>query len=387
MKKIRILRITTVASQHNLLLKGQHSFFNNNGFEVIAMSSYDSHVKELVERENCKWIYVPMVRSISPFKDLWSLIVLLFYIIKLKPDIVHTHSPKAGLVGQIASFLCKTPTRIHTVAGLPLVEYKGIKKLMLFYLEKLTCAFAHQVLPNSNNLAKYLIENHIVNKNKIKIIGNGSTNGVDLNYFSVSENIRLSSEGLKKSFRIYDNAQVLLFVGRISKSKGIAELINSFINLSANNKNLYLIIVGNFDERDILNSKIKDIIVNHDKIITTGHQKDIRPYLNMADIFVFPSYREGLPQSLLQACAMLKCCVATNINGNDEIIFDKVNGVLVPVKDVYQLEKSINKLLGKNNQRDHFGLLARKFVEKKYDQNLIWNELLNLYMYNYKKNI
>lgn len=380
MKKKRLLRITTVGSQQNLLLYGQHSYFISNGFEVIAMCADDFHVKELLDREKCNWIHIPFVRSFSPFRDILALLVLLFHINRLKPDIVHTHSPKAGLLGQIAAFLCRVPCRIHTVAGLPVIEYVGIKKFVLMYFEKFTYLLSHWVLPNSYKLYKYLLTHDLTSSDKLKVIGNGSTNGINIDYYSPSLDVAESSVSLKAELKISDGSLILVYVGRLTPSKGTVELVKAFELLSVVHKDLYLVLVGNFDEKDLLPSELKEVILNREKIIYMGHQKDVRPFLHMSDIFVFPSYREGLPQSLLQACAMSKCCVASDIDGCNEIIDSNSRGLLISVKSIEALVNSINLLIRDQDLRNSFGTAARSFVVDRYEQKYLYEELKLFYL-------
>ncbi len=377
---MKLFRVTTLSSQLNLLLKGQFSFFIKNGYDVFGVSANNGdHVSEFISRENCKWLYLPISRFFNPIYDLLSLAVLIYYFLKYKPDIVHTHSPKAGLLGQFAAFMCRVPCRIHTVAGLPLLESHGIKKVILSFVEKFTYSLSHWVLPNSKNMADYLLNNELVNVNKLHLLGNGSTNGVDTNFFSCSKEIKDSSKRIKDSHNISSNSSILLYVGRLASSKGISELICAYQSLLGSNPNLYLFLVGNLDEKDVLPSYTMNIIMNESRIICTNHVHDIRPYLHLCDLFVFPSYREGLPQSLLQACSMSKCCIATNISGSNEIIEHNLSGFLIPAKNVNSISNSIEYLLSNKLLRDKFGLAAREHVVKNYDQNYLWNELKEFY--------
>jgi glycosyltransferase involved in cell wall biosynthesis len=377
---MKLFRVTTLSSQLNLLLKGQFSFFISNGFEVYGVSANNGdHVTELMKREKCKWLFLPISRFFNPIYDIISLTVLIYYFIKYKPDIVHTHSPKAGLLGQLAAFICGVPFRVHTVAGLPLVESQGIMKVVLTYVEKLTYSLSHWVLPNSRNMVDYLLTNRFVRKDKLHLLGNGSTNGVNSVYYSCSREIIVASRIIKEELNISDDSSILLYVGRVASSKGIAELIYAYETLKNKIPNLYLLLVGNFDEKDVLPLNVSSLISSESKIICTNHVHDIRPYLFLCDLFVFPSYREGLPQSLLQACSMSKCCIATDISGCNELIEHNISGFLVPVKNVNAIINSVETLLSNKLLRDKFGLAAREHVVKNYDQNYLWNELKEFY--------
>lgn len=386
---MKIFRVTTLSSQLNLLLKGQFAYLAENDFEVIVSSAKDkgyNHIEELVSREKCTWLRLPITRRFNPVYDLITFIALLFYFKKYKPDIVHTHSPKAGFIGQFAAYVCNVPTRIHTVAGLPLVESSGIKKCVLEQVEKFTYNMAHWILPNSINMAEFILNNELTKREKINVIGNGSSNGIDLDYFSITDDIIVTSNNLKSDLKIPDDVTLLLFVGRMARSKGLIELVKAFDILQLQNSKLHLLLVGNLDEKDVLPNEITKIILNSERITFVGHKKDVRPYMYMSDIFIFPSYREGLPQSLLQACAMGKCCIATNIDGCNEIISNQVNGLLIPVKDISAIINAINSIIESPTKQKAYGLAAQEFVKRNYDQKNLYSELLVFYRQNFHSN-
>src|SRR5947209_8241821 len=147
MNKIKLARVTTVPISLEVLLSGQMRYMKENGFEVYMISSPGDNTTQLEEKENCRFITVEMTRTVTPLKDLLSIYKLIKTFKKIKPDIVHTHTPKAGLVGMMAAWLCKVPVRLHTVAGLPLMEAKGITQKILILVEKVTYACAHFVYP------------------------------------------------------------------------------------------------------------------------------------------------------------------------------------------------------------------------------------------------
>lgn len=182
MSKPRILRIATVSHSLNLLLKGQLKYVSKNGFNIIIASSYDNDIRFIESREQVIHYSLPLNRKLSPILDLIALFKTIKLILKLKPNIVHTHSPKAGIVGMLAAFLCRTPIKIHTVAGLPLMEARGFKKHLLIYVERLTYLCADYIIPNSNNLKVYIEQYIYKDSQKIKVIGAGSSNGIDLEY-------------------------------------------------------------------------------------------------------------------------------------------------------------------------------------------------------------
>lgn len=377
-KKV-LVRISTVPHSLDLLLKGQMAFMSEHGYEVIMMSSGGPEIPALVKREGCEWIEVPLTREFSVLKDLKAFFYLVRLFRKVKPDIVHSHSPKAGTVGQLAAWFCRVPLRMHTVAGLPLVEYSGMKRRILDAVEKLTYRCAHWVLPNSKVQAQYLLDNKYLNRKKVRIIARGSSNGIDLDYYKTTPELRELAAQKSREFGIPENSPVLSFVGRLTNYKGVSELVQAYEKLKVEFPELHLALVGPYEELNPLEDKIMDLIRSDASIHTTGHVDDVRPYLIMSDIFVFPSYREGFPQSLMQASAMGLPCVASDINGCNEIIHPSENGYLIPAKEVDPIVDSVGKLLRDDALRNDMAENAARMMKSGYDQKMFWNEMLNFY--------
>ena len=352
---------------------------NENGFDVYAASADGKEVEELVLREGVSHHVIPFTRKITPIKDLWCVWKLVRLIRKIKPDIVHTHTPKAGLIGMISAWLCGVPHRLHTVAGMPLMETKGFIRLILIRMEKLTYTCATRVYPNSYQLQEY-IKRHICScSKKLKVIAKGSSNGIDLKHFSDDDELRNKVEWLKDQWRLNDS-KVFTFVGRIVKAKGVQELIEAFKSVKTQDPTVKLLLIGSQEkELDPLAKDIKDFIEESPDILALGFQKDVRPYLLMSDVFVFPSYREGFPNVLLQASAFSIPSIASDINGCNEIITHQENGLLIPPKNIEELAKAMLLLTNNENVRRTYGAKAKDFVSQHYEQQYVWTEILHEY--------
>ena len=379
MRKIKLLRITTETYSLRILLKGQLNYMSNHGMEVYLASTPDVHVPDLVKQENCAFFPLPLSRELTPIKDLIALFHTIRLIRKLKPDIVHTHSPKAGTVGMLAAFLCGVPVKMHTVAGLPLMEVTGAKRILLDCVEKFTYWCADWVLPNSHELRTFILENLLSDKKKVIVLGNGSSNGIDLSYFS---NAGLVHEESRK-FRIENDIQpddvVLGFMGRLAFYKGINELVEAFLILQKSYQNLKLLLIGAPEDLNPLKETTENEIKNNQSIIAVGHQKDVRKFLAASDIFVFPSYREGFPQALMQASAMQLPSVATNINGCNEMIEDGKTGVLIPAKSVEAIVTACDEMLQNKEGRMTMGKMAYEHIANHYEQQRLWKNINAFY--------
>ncbi|WP_243452272.1 glycosyltransferase family 4 protein [Tenacibaculum finnmarkense] len=376
MKNKKIVRITTVPQSLKTLLKGQHKFMSQNGFEVVGVSSEGKYLQDVADDEGIRVEVIEMTRKITPLKDLKSLWELYRLLKKEHPFIVHTHTPKAGIIGMLASYLANVPNRLHTVAGLPLLEAKGVKRTILNFVEKLTYKCATRVYPNSNGLKDIILENKFIASEKLNVIANGSSNGIDTAHFNSELFSKEKQQRLKTTLKIKEDDFVFIFVGRIVGDKGINELIKAFDKLSKTKDKIKLLLVGSFeDELDPLQEVTKNIINTNKQIISVGYQNDVRPYFSIADVLTFPSYREGFPNVVMQAGAMGLPSIVSNINGCNEIIEENINGFIVPVKNSDALYEAMLKMMLNSDMK----LKAREMIATRFEQKVVWDALLNEY--------
>jgi len=278
----------------------------------------------------------------------------------------------------LAAFLAGVPIRLHTIAGLPLLETKGNKRRLLNLVEKFTYKFATKIYPNSFGLKEIILKHKFTPASKLKVLGNGSSNGINTKIFNHDMFSKQEKENLKQELGILESDYVFIFVGRLVKDKGINELVNAFDKLNLTNKNIKLLLVGTYEnDLDPLEETTQKIIENNKAIIVTGWQSDVRPYLCIANVLTFPSYREGFPNVVMQAGAMGLPSIVTNINGCNEIIIDKLNGVIIPVKNETALLKEMRLFL-----EGYYSISKDKIrqnIVDKYEQEYVWQHILAEY--------
>jgi len=379
MKKIII--ITTVPISLETLIKGQPKYLSQF-FEVKLVTSEGCNNELIVDYEGVELYPINMTRKITIIKDLISLIKLFFFILKEKPDIVYTFTPKAGLLGMISSFFSRVPIRIHNIVGMPLMVATGKRKILLKFIEKLTYFFSTKLFCNSFGLKVFIHDN--LTQKQIKVIGQGSINGVDTNFF---ENNFSSAEKktIRKKLDIDENDFVLTFVGRIVRDKGVNELIEAVEELKNVHTNLKLLLVGDYDTNlNPIEKENYNIIMTSQNIITVGFQKDIREFLGISDAFVLPSYREGLPNSLIEAGSFGIPLIASNINGCNEIIINKQTGLLVNQKDTLDLQRAINELITNSELYDAIKENVRESMINRFSQDYFWKEMENEFKSNFR---
>ena len=381
----KIIRVTTVPMSLGGLLKGQLKFMSKY-FKVVGISS-EGNVEGDTEalnnvglEEGIDVIGVMMTRKITPIQDLKSVYKLYKVFKKEKPLIVHSHTPKAGTVSMLAAKLAGVPNRLHTIAGLPLLVAKGPKRQLLNIVEKFTYACATKIYPNSYGLKEIIIENKFTTISKLKVIGNGSSNGIDTSFFNPELYSQEQSNDLRKELNLSTSDIVFVFVGRIVKDKGINELIEAFSKISTGYENAKLLLVGSY-ERDLdpISVEAEKEINSNTNILSVGWQKDVRPYFAMANILVFPSYREGFPNVVMQAGAMNLPSIVTNINGCNEIIVEGENGYIIPVENSEELYESMKRFLDDQSLLQTMSLTTRSTICKSYQREFVWKALLKEY--------
>lgn len=356
------------------------------GYEVVGISSKGPELEAVAKTEGIRTFVVEMTRTITPIKDLKAVWQLYKIIKKERPAIVHTHTPKAGTVGMFAAWLASVPHRLHTVAGLPLVETRGIKRSILERVEKATYALATKIYPNSKGQYDFILQHLYLRPDKLKVIANGSSNGVNTAYFDPSTFRYEQNNAFKVSLGIAPDDFLFVFVGRMVKDKGINELVRAFVELqqsyldSGRSRKPRLLLVGRFEnELDPLLPETMEIIDSNPDIIYVGYQQDVRPYFAISDCLVFPSYREGFPNVVMQAGAMELPSIVTDINGCNEIVEDGVNGLVIPPKDADSLREAMNEVLYNDSLRKSLKEKSREMIVSRYEQELVWRALLDEY--------
>ncbi len=376
----KIIRVTTVPISLGKLLQGQLKFMSQY-YDMIGVSGKGEGQLDIVsQNEGVRVIPVEMTRKITPIKDLKAVYKLYKVFKKEKPQIVHSHTPKAGTLSMLAAKLAGVPHRLHTIAGLPLLEATGAKRVLLDTVEKVTYACATKIYPNSSGLNDIIITNKYTSPKKLKVIANGSSNGIDTSFFDPELYAEEENHKLSESLGIRPTDTVIIYVGRLVKDKGIHELIDAFKKLNTTSTTAKLLLVGTYEkDLDPLSPDAEEEINTNPNIITVGWQNDVRPYFAISDVLAFPSYREGFPNVVMQAASMGLASVVTNINGCNEIITDGINGKIIPVKDSELLFKNLKMLVEDKTQRDTLAANARESITSRYERKVVWEALLEEY--------
>ena len=376
-KTARLLMIsTTVPETFAAILKGQPNYLSTH-FQVALATSPGEYLGKVEADEGLQVYPVPMVRGINILSDLISVIRMVRVLQTIKPTLVHSYTPKAGLVTMLSAWLCRVPIRVHTFTGLIFPTSTGFRRRLLIWIDRLICLCATEIVPEGNGVKNDLERFHITRK-PLRIIGHGNIAGVDTVFFS-PKGPRIIGEASKLRSALSIGAEdfVFCFVGRLNRDKGVADLIKAFAPLSGK---AHLILVGSIDSTSAVDDATLAQIQAHARVHALGFMEDVRPALLASDVLVLPSYREGFPNVVLQAGAMELPVIATDINGSNEIIEVGLNGWLVPARDVRALQGAMQHVLEMPvAQRKEIGQRARARIMQRFERSEHWRRMVQFY--------
>lgn len=369
----KLIRISTIPVSLETLLKGQLKMLSEH-YEVVVVSSPGERMKVLEEREGVRTVSISMERRISLVKDFISLLRLIILFAKERPDMVHSITPKAGLLSMLAAWITGVPVRMHTFTGLVFPTATGKMQKLLIAMDRLTCFCATHINPEGKGVKRDLINYKITSK-PLHVIANGNVNGIDLEYFDRTPEVMEKARSYKK-----EGTFTFCFVGRMVKDKGINELVHSFLRLYQDDARVRLLLVGPFEkELDPVLPEVEEQILHHPGICFMGFQSDVRSFLAASDTLVFPSYREGFPNVVIQAGAMGIPAIVTDINGCNEIVLPDRNGMIIPTKNEQALYEAMKYFASHSVEVEKMAANARPLIVSRYEQRMVWNALLTEY--------
>jgi glycosyltransferase involved in cell wall biosynthesis len=344
-----------------LVLGGRLRTLREAGFRVTLVSSPSALLTHTAAQEGVESVAIPMRREIAPFADFMSLLRLCWLLYRLKPDMTEFSTPKAGLLGSMAAMLCGVPSRVYCLRGLKLETSTGLKRRILLAAERLASACSHVVLCNSDSLRNQALALRMAPEAKLRLLGSGSSNGVDVERFSPGPG------SLRARLGLPPDAPVVGFVGRLTRDKGLPELVEAFDAILAARPQAHLLLVGWFDaSEDALDRGLRSRIKNHPHIHMTGYVADTAPYYRAMDVMVLPTWREGFPNVVLEAAASGIPVVTTLCTGSRDSVVPEVTGLLIPPGYPVAIFEAVLQLLRNPERRSRMGEAARAWVLENY---------------------
>ena len=375
----RIACLATDPLTTRVLMAGQLNFLQQQGFDVTLIASPGADLDRAAAREGVRVISVPMSREIAPLQDWLSLRQLTRVLQDLKPDIVNAGTPKAGLLGMLAATWARVPIRIYTLRGLRLETSTGPKRLLLTTTERVAARCAHKVICVSPSLRVAFEKYRLGTSQQAVVLGGGSSNGVDAARFAPTPARLSEASAIRQSMGIPEGAQVIGFVGRLTRDKGVTELISVFETLAKEMPHLHLMLVGGFEDGDPLCARLRDEIWSNPRVHITGFVNETAAYYSAFDLLVFPSHREGLPNVPLEAAASGHPTAGFAATGTVDAVLNGQTGTLVSVGDVKGLTDSVRRYLQDPLLLARHGKQAQLRVQTEFRREVIWQELYDLY--------
>lgn len=366
MKKL-VVGVTAPGSV--MLLEGQLKYFTSLGYQTYLITQEDEKARLFCEKEGCIFLPIAIRRDISIVSDLSALIQIFLHFQRVKPDIINVGTSKMGFLGTIAGFFTNVPLRIYTARGLRYETEKGLKRIVLMGVLKIVGLLAHRIICISEAIRVKAVANKLFPAHKTRVIHKGSSNGIDLEKFTPTAELKSEAEQLRQTLGIADSF-VFGFVGRINDRKGINELYSAFTKLAANHP-VKLLIVGPVEMGNLANKQIFENIKNHPSIVYVGFQANVPLYLSMMDVFVLPTWSEGFGNVFIQAAAMSVPVIGTRVSGVQNAVSDGFNGMLTNLKDVEDLYDKMSLLYQDSQIRNSLATNGRPWAMN-FDRQVIW---------------
>lgn len=375
--KTVIVLQTTIPMTLKAFFSGQAAWLNRQGFEVHVISSPGIELQEFAKSEGVHVHAVDMSRTINPFQDAVSCLRLYWLYRKIKPQIVHGFTPKAGLLGMLAARMAGIPHPIYAVLGMP-EEGKGFRSRITFCLERLICGLAERVTTECESIQQVLLRHHLKPAEKIDVIPAWSWNTLARFLRAYPERARMRAS-MRAELNLPADAVVLGYVGRIVRDKGMSELNQAFRRLRSEFPRLRLVLIGDFEEAHPLAKTFKAELCEHPDVTVTKFISDVPAVMAGIDILLHPSYREGLPTVPLEANALGIPVVTTRIPGCVDAIVDGITGTLVASRDAGALTRAVRELLVNEEKRVAMGEAGHQRMEQAAAQEQLWEQLKAVY--------
>jgi glycosyltransferase involved in cell wall biosynthesis len=372
---MRLLHVLTVPITLRFL-RGQVEFVSNEGFDVHVACAPGPQLDEFAATRPVTTHAIELSRRVDPRGDLASLTAMARLIREVRPDIVHAHTPKGGLIGMMAAAACRVPKRIYHLRGLPLLTATGPMRRVLWTTESISFASAHRVLSVSHSLADAVRDAHIVGASKARVLCGGSGNGIDTRRFDPKNAPTRAAS--RAAFALDPDHLVVACVGRLVRDKGIPELLRAWAGIRTRG-DATLFVVGPLEERDALRPEEVEQLQSDPTIRHLPFTEDMPAVYAASDLVVLPSHREGFPNVPLEAAAMCLPVVTTDAVGCRDAVVEGETGQIVRVGDAVGLERAIVGYLASESLRREHGEAGRRRAVRDFDPEQIWRALVAEY--------
>jgi len=357
MRRVRVCFVVSSPYTISSFLKN-HIIELSKEYDIYVVGNFEqNNIKKLAILPVKEFKNIALHRDINLWFDFKALFSLYIYFKARRFDVVHSVTPKAGLLAMISSRLISVKTRIHIFTGQVWSNKTGLIRNILMFLDKVIIWCSTDILVDSFAQRNFLIKSGVLNQSKGIVLGKGSISGVDINKFQHDKLVR---DSLRLQMNIGDDEIVFVFVGRLNRDKGVLDLVKAFNKLMIDYKSVSLMLVGHEEESII--QEIKSLTNGSHKIIFYGFTTEPAKVLMACDIFCLPSYREGFGTSVIEASSCGKPIICSDTEGLADTILDNVTGIRHQVSDVDSIYEAMKKLINDPSLREKMGVEGRKFV-------------------------
>jgi glycosyltransferase involved in cell wall biosynthesis len=377
---VTVVHVTTAPRALLAFVTGQLQYMRERGFRVAAVTSPGEHLDKVIARERIEVYTVDMPRRITPAGDLAALGKLCKLLRQLRPQVVHSHTPKAGMLGMLAAWLTGVPVRVYSCHGLPYVTANGMRRRLLMASEALSCRLSQVTVCVGASVRRTLVEDGVAREEKLTVFGSGSANGIDAEGRFNPERLPAgAAAAARAALGVPADAPLVLFVGRLVRDKGVVELQGAWAMLREQFPQAHLLLVGPPEEQDPVPPGVLEALRGDARVHFAGFVDEPAAVYAAADVVALPTYREGLPYVPLEAAAMARPVVCSDVPGCTDAVLDGVTGTLVPVRDAAALAAAVGRYLADPGLRDRHGRAARARVLADFRPETIWRSTYETY--------
>ncbi|WP_026452204.1 glycosyltransferase [Aequorivita capsosiphonis] len=376
---MKLLHVFSAPQSAYIFMEGQLQYMHKHGCEVTVVIPADRIInpKFKTREPNIKVINAPIKRNIALFNDIYTFFCLLWIFIKIKPDIIHLHTPKASLIGALAARVLFKKNIVYQMHGLVSIRGNQVEKGLLYHMEKLTCTLATKIFAVSKSIRDFAIENEYTSIDKISVIENGTINGIEYHTRFNPKNILKNVKNLDQKT---ENKFVIGFVGRVSDDKGIYEYLDVIARCRKNSLETIGVVIGPDESNGLFGKHMKELDLAFDTdILYYGDQTAPESYMIYFDVLLLPTKREGFGLVATEVNALEIPVIGYEIPGFSDAVINEETGFLVPYMNVDALYKTLIKYYFDPKLKLKHGVNGRKRVIKDFDSNKIWESLLAEY--------
>jgi len=368
--------IVISAPQMYGFVQGHAQRLRSSGYKTVVVSAHSEALKSQAVADGARVAAVPMVREISPFWDLRAFAALCLLIIRERPDAIISMGPKANLLGNLAGWLADVPYRISLYVGIRQETMTGLSAQIVDFCDRIALRVSTYILAISESLKAAMAKRGLAPATRIYVTGNGTTNGITADNFPFDQASFGSALSIRNMLNLPPHVPVVGFVGRITEDKGLIDIFNTYYSVRQSKPDTHLLLVGQDEVKTSKGRLALEALSKDPQVRLVGAVADVRPYIHLFWIHLFPSHREGFGNATLEAAALAIPTVGYKVTGVLDAVSHNSTGVLVLKDDIAALAMSTLEYFNFPERRMLHGLSARQRALELYHPDITWASFL-----------